>query len=78
MAAGRDRRPYLYVARIDRGDVLAVAAVPTDDADDEMSSLLRTLLQIGVAGLVLTLELAWLAAHRALRPLQRMADRRPK
>jgi two-component system OmpR family sensor kinase len=64
-----------YVARIDRGDLLAVAAVPTDDADDEMASLLRTLLQIGLAGLVLTLELAWLAAHRALRPLQRMADR---
>jgi two-component system OmpR family sensor kinase len=63
------------VARIDRGDLLAVAAVPTDDADDEMASLLRTLLQIGVAGLVLTLELSWLAAHRALRPLQRMADR---
>ncbi len=63
------------VARVDHGDLLAVAAVPTDDADDEMQSLLRTLLQIGVAGVVLTLELAWLAAHRALRPLQRMADR---
>ena len=63
------------VARVDRGDLLAVAAMPTDLADDEMESLLRTLLQIGIAGIVLTLELAWLAAHRALRPLQKMADR---
>jgi two-component system OmpR family sensor kinase len=64
-----------YVARLDRGDLLAAAAVPTKDADDEMASLLRTIFQIGAAGLVLTLELAWFAAHRALRPLQRMADR---
>jgi signal transduction histidine kinase len=63
------------VARIDRGDLLAVAAVTTADADDEMASLLRTLLKIGASGLVLTLELAWFAAYRALRPLQRMADR---
>ncbi len=64
-----------YAARIDRGDLLAVAAVATDSADAEMSSLVRTLVQIGAAGLILTLELSWFAAHRALRPLQRMADR---
>ena len=63
------------VARLDRGDLLVVAAVTTDDADDEMASLKSTLLKIGIAGLVLTLELAWFAAYRALRPLQRMADR---
>jgi signal transduction histidine kinase len=66
---------HYVVARVDRGDLLAVAAVNTNGADDEMESLLRTLLQIGVAGLVLTLELAWFATHRALRPLKRMADR---
>jgi hypothetical protein len=63
------------VARIDRGDLLAVAAVPTADADREQSNLLGSILKIGGAGLVLTLELSWLAAHRALRPLERMADR---
>ena len=63
------------VSRIDRGDLLAVAAVPTADADREQANLLSSILKIGGAGLVLTLELSWFAAHRALRPLERMADR---
>jgi signal transduction histidine kinase len=67
-------RGYI-VARIARGKLVAIAAVPTFEADREQANLLHSILEIGAAGLVLTLELAWFAAHRALRPLEQMADR---
>jgi two-component system, OmpR family, sensor kinase len=57
------------------GDRIAIAALPTSLASSELNGLLRRTLEIGAVSLVLTLILAWLAAHRALLPLVEIAER---
>ncbi len=63
------------VIRSSDGRLVAVAAVPTDKAKAELRSLLVRMFEIGSAGLVLTLLVAWFAVHRALRPLVQIARR---
>jgi signal transduction histidine kinase len=56
------------------GSRAAGAALPLERANRELQSLLRRMLQIGAIGLIATLLIAWFAVHRALRPLQWIAD----
>ena len=54
---------------------IALAAVPSTDAEAEIRRLLRAMLLVGLVALVPTMFAAWLAAGRALAPLSRIADR---
>ena len=66
---------YLVVARRSALGSVALAAVPTREAAQETSALLRSLLLVGGAGLLASVAIGWLAAGRALLPLKRIAER---
>jgi signal transduction histidine kinase len=66
------------VQRSGDGRLVAVAAVPTAKAKAELRSLLVRMLEIGSVGLIGTLLVAWVAVHRALRPLAQIAERAAK
>ncbi len=81
MAAGSHRtvevdgERYVLAAAVRRDGRIALAAVPSSDAEAEIRRLLRAMLLVGLVALVPTMFAAWLAAGRALAPLSRIADR---
>ncbi len=70
-----DGEQYVLVAAKRPDGTLALAAVPSTDAEAEIGRLLSAMLIVGLAALVPTMLAAWLAAGRALAPLSRIAGR---
>ena len=70
-----DGEPYVLAAAERTNGQIAIAAVPSSDAEAEIRRLLRAMLIVGLAALVPTMLAAWLAAGRALAPLSRIATR---
>jgi heavy metal sensor kinase len=70
-----DGQPYVLAAAARPKGQIALAAVPSSDAEAEIGRLLRAMLLVGLAALIPTMVVAWLAAGRALAPLSRIAGR---
>ena len=70
-----DGQPYVLVAAARPHGQIVLAAVPSSDAEAEIRRLLRAMLLVGLAALIPTMVVAWLAAGRALAPLSRIAGR---